>query len=151
MKFLSSILNIQFLKFTLLFNSIFPRPPRGFIWFIARDLYIRRIAGRKVKSSPRQVLMFSIWSKGTLREGKRERCGRQARRAETKVVFRRWCCSPRGCRKAVQCGEAEWRVGEMKHSFTRALTARKVDFMMIITGESSKSGWRKASLGRTSL
>lgn len=28
----------------------------------------------------------------------------------------------------------------MKHSFTRALTARKVDFMMIITGECSKSG-----------
>lgn len=25
-------------------------------------------------------------------------------------------------------------VGEMKHSFTRVLTARKVDFMMIITG-----------------
>lgn len=34
------------------------------------------------------------------------------------------------------------RAGEMKHSFTRALTARKVDFMMIITGEGSKSGWR---------
>lgn len=32
----------------------------------------------------------------------------------------------------------------MKHSFTRALTARKVDFMMIITGERSKSGWPRA-------
>ncbi|KAL2741194.1 hypothetical protein V1477_010255 [Vespula maculifrons] len=34
----------------------------------------------------------------------------------------------------------------MKHSFTRALTARKVDFMMIITGERSKSGCRTAFL-----
>lgn len=41
-------------------------------------------------------------------------------------------------------------MGEMKHSFTRALTARKVDFMMIITGEGSKSGWRRASLVRPS-
>lgn len=32
----------------------------------------------------------------------------------------------------------------MKHSFTRALTGRKVDFMMIITGERSKSGWPRA-------
>lgn len=39
-------------------------------------------------------------------------------------------------------------MGEMKHSFTRALTARKVDFMMIITGEGSKSGWRRASFAR---
>lgn len=30
---------------------------------------------------------------------------------------------------------------EMKHSFTRSLTARKVDFMMIIIGKDSKSGW----------
>lgn len=41
------------------------------------------------------------------------------------------------------------RVGEMKHSFTRALTARKVDFMMIITGEGSKSGWWRAFLARS--
>lgn len=44
--------------------------------------------------------------------------------------------------------EGAWQRGvgedEMKHSFTRALTARKVDFMMIITGERSKSGWPRA-------
>lgn len=41
----------------------------------------------------------------------------------------------------------EWVAqSEMKHSFTRALTARKVDFMMIITGERSKSGCRTAFL-----
>lgn len=45
----------------------------------------------------------------------------------------------RGSKGAAGAGE-----GEMKHSFTRALTARKVDFMMIITGERSKSGWPRA-------
>lgn len=48
-------------------------------------------------------------------------------------------------------GEGEGRAGEMKHSFTRALTARKVDFMMIITGEDSKSGWRPLVARRASL
>lgn len=54
---------------------------------------------------------------------------------------RRWC-SPRVVGRAPGEVEAERAgEGEMKHSFTRALTARKVDFMMIITGERSKSGW----------
>lgn len=35
----------------------------------------------------------------------------------------------------------------MKHSFTTALTARKVDFMMIITAEGSKSGRRGSRVG----
>lgn len=56
------------------------------------------------------------------------------------MVSRRWR-SPR----VVERGLTGWGgEGEMKHSFTRALTARKVDFMMIITGERSKSGWPRA-------
>lgn len=56
------------------------------------------------------------------------------------MVSRRWC-SPRVVDRGKRGAVVE---GEMKHSFTRALTARKVDFMMIITEERSKSGWPRA-------
>ncbi|KAG7209457.1 hypothetical protein KM043_015548 [Ampulex compressa] len=74
----------------------------------------------------------------------KSQAGRKARDDENEMSGRRprWFL-PRRWRspRAASLVGAE---GEMKHSFTRALTARKVDFMMIITGERSKSGWPRA-------